>query len=203
MRLISERAPSSTRLWLRSPECRADLPDDIFSQSEITVQPNNCELFNRKVLLTQSKNNDLAWIGDWVTFFARHHGCDAVLFYDNASTNYEMKAIYETISSTPGIEVVVVVHWPYKYGPPGTDRVPGLEKKLPWDSNYSQLGLLEHARTRFLSYAASVVNADVDELVLTKERVSIFELVSRSETGYLSYPGYWIETATNSAAGSL
>ena len=52
--------------------------------------------------------------------------------------------------------------------------------------------------TDFLASRRTVVNADVDELVVTKDKVSIFELVSRSETGYLKYPGYWIESATKS-----
>ena len=184
----------SAQLWLRTPESRAELPPGVFGQSELIIQPNQCDLFlGRKVLLTQSKNNELHWIRDWVYFFARKHGADAVLLYDNASTKYETSAIYETISSVPGIEVAVVVHWPYKYGPPGSERAHGL-KGMPWDSNYSQLGILEHARHRFLSRADAVVNADVDELVLTKNNASVFELLSRSDTGYLRYTGHWIES---------
>ena len=148
-------------------------------------------------MLTLSKNNELYWIGDWVRFFARRHGCDAVLFYDNSSTKYDLSEVYETIASIPRIEVVVVVNWPYKYGPQGTERDIG-PQKLPWDSAYSQPGVLEHARHRFLDRAQAVVNADVDELVLTKDKVSLFELVSHSDTGYLRYPGYWIESATKS-----
>ena len=68
------------------------------------------------------------------------------------------------------------------YGPQGSERDHGAPK-LPWDLNYAQFGVLEHARHRFLSLAEAVVNADVDELVVTKAKVSIFELVSRSETG--------------------
>ena len=148
-------------------------------------------------MLTLSKNNELSWIGDWVHFFARRHGCDAVLFYDNASTKYEISAIYKTISSIPGIEVVIVVNWPYMYGPQGSDRDAG-PPKLPWDSAYSQPGVLEHARHRFLRLARAVVNADVDELVITTDKVSLFELICCSKTGYLKYPGYWIESATKS-----
>ena len=201
--LSSQERPQSprnpcTKLWLRTIKSRADLPAGPFRQSEITVQPNHCELFRkRKVLLTLSKNNELSWIGDWVHFFARRHGCDAVLFYDNASTKYDLSEVYKTIGSIPGIEVVVVVNWPYMYGPQGSERDHGAPK-LPWDSNYAQFGVLEHARHRFLSLAEAVVNADVDELVVTKAKVSIFELVSRSETGYLNYPGFWIESATKS-----
>jgi hypothetical protein len=182
-----------TQLWLRIVENRAVLPLGVFHQTEITVQPNHCDLFHgRNVLLTLSKENDLCWIRDWVHFFARKHGSDAVLFYDNASTNYEISEIRETILSIPGIEVTVVVPWPYKYGP-GSE-----EEGLPWDSEFSQSGVLEHARHRFLTLAEAVVNADVDELVLTKNKASVFDLVQRSHTGYLKYTGHWIESATES-----
>ena len=69
----------------------------------------------------------------------------------------------------------------------------------PGNSTYSQFGILEHARHRFLALADAVVNADIDELILTKNNASVFELVARSHSGYLEYPGYWIESATKSA----
>ena len=87
-------------------------------------------------MLTLSKDNELKffyWIADWVRFFARRHGCDAVLFYDNASTKYDLSEIYKTISSIRGIEVVVVIQWPYKWGPVGSERDNG-PPKVPWDS---------------------------------------------------------------------
>ena len=93
----------------------------------------------------------------------------------------------------------MVVRWPYQFGPVGSESFHG-PQGLPWDSNYSQFGILEHARHRFLSLAEAVVNADVDELVLTKDNSSVFELVRRSDTGYLEYPGYWIESATESTS---
>jgi hypothetical protein len=180
-----------TQLWLRPHVSRANLPPGVFRQGELTIQLNHCELFrDRKVLLTKSKDNDLYWIHDWVHFFARRHGSDAVLFYDNASTKYEISEVHETILSIPGIEVAVVVHWPYKFGPIGRDN-------LPW-ATFSQYCILEHARHRFLTLAGAVVNADVDELVLTKNNTSVFELVHDSRTGYLEYPGYWIENVTAS-----
>jgi hypothetical protein len=192
-----------TQLWLRTAETRADLPPGVFRQDEISIRPNQCELFrDRKVLLTKSKDNDLCWIHDWVHFFARKHGSDAVLFYDNASTKYDIFKVRETILSIPGIEVAVVVHWPYKFGPVGSESFHG-PQGLPWDSTYSQLCILEHARHRFLTQAEAVVNADVDELMLTENNASIFELIRRSRTGYLEYPGRWIESATESTGQNL
>ena len=199
----SDERMNSSQLWFRTDAAGIEIPPGLFLQSRIDAQPNQSDLFlARRVLLTQSKNNELAWIHDWAHFFAHHHGCDAVLFYDNASTKYDAAAVYDAISSVPGIEVVVVVHWPFKLGPPGSEPGRG-QQDIPWDSNYLQLGRLEHARNRFLGRAEAVVNADVDELVLTTDMTSVFDLVRRSETGYLRYPGYWIESATESVGQDL
>lgn len=194
----ASRNNPSARIWISTSEDRVELPKGAFQQREIVVQPNQSDIFkNRKVLLTLSKDNDLTWIRDWVTFFARNHGCDAVLFYDNSSTQYTTSEIYHAISTVQGIEITVVVSWPYKWGPAGGDPEDP-PPRMPWDSNYAQLGLLEHARHRFLSRAAGVVNADVDELVITKGKHSIYDLVRSSETGYLKYEGRWIEPVTKS-----
>jgi hypothetical protein len=188
-----------TQLWLRTIENQVVLQPGVYQQVQINIQHNQSVLFRgRKVLLTKSKDNDLHWIHDWVHFFARMHSSDAVLFYDNASTRYDISDIHEAISSVPGIEVAVVIRWPYKFGPVGSESSHG-PQGLPWDSTYSQFGILEHARHRFLALADAVVNADVDELILTKNNASVFELVARSHSGYLEYPGYWIESATESA----
>ncbi len=185
-------------LWLRTSASNIDLSGAVFRQRRLSVQPNHADLFHgRRVLLTQSKNNELAWIHDWAYFFARHHGCNAVLVYDNASTKYDTLAVHDAIASVPGIEVAVVVHWPFKYGPTGSERDLGLQG-IPWDSNFLQLGMLEHARHRFLSSAEAVANADIDELVLTSDKNSVFDLAGRSKSGYLQYRGFWIESATNS-----
>lgn len=193
----------SSQLWLQSTLDRIEVDPTLFRQNQIVVQPNESQVFSgRRVLLTLSKDNEIRWIRDWVTFFARRHGCDAVLFYDNASTKYGSSDIYKAISSVPGIRACVVVHWPYKYGPQGSDAFHDRLKNknepppMPWDSTYCQPGMLEHARHRFLSEAEAVVNADIDELILTKDSEPVFNLVHRSESGYLQYPGHWIESIT-------
>jgi hypothetical protein len=169
----------------------------VFAQRRLVVQPNHAEVFrDRRVLLTISKDNEPVWIHDWVHFFARNHGADAVLLYDNAPDAGDSARIYDAISSVPGIEVTVVVHWPYRFGPGGGPQ-------RHWDSDFCQYGMLEHARHRFLAAAAAVVNADIDELVITQDAGSIFDLVRRSRTGYLRYDGAWIENATSVETGRI
>ena len=181
----------NAQIWANSRAPRVAFNEDCFKQRAVAVQPNHCEWFRgKRVLLTKSKNNDLTWIRDWATFYVANHGCNAVLFYDNASARYGTQEIHETLSSIAGLETVVVVGWPYRYGvnagPSGM-----------WDSDFGQYGVLEHARHRFLAWADAVVNADLDELVVTRSGESIFNLVRRSRTGYLEYPGIMIENATD------
>jgi hypothetical protein len=182
--------------------------DGIFEQSRIAAQPNHCDWFRgRRAVVTMSKDNHLEWIHDWVEFYARRHGCDAVLFYDNGSTQYEPAQVWERIAAVPGIEVAVVVTWPYRLGPRGaapplkTWTGPHGVSHEVWDSDFAQYGMLEHARHRFLSLAAAVLNGDIDELVITLSRQSIFDLVQESRTGYLSFGGIWIENAAENDPG--
>lgn len=177
----------TTEIWLTSPNAAAAVDAPWTRQGHVAVQPNGCELFRgRRVLFTKSKDNDLQWIRDWAHFFALKHGCDAVLFYDNESTRYSVSDVHRTLSSVPGLEVVVVIGWNYKFGPGG-----GESKQ--WDSDFSQYGALEHARHRFLAFAEACVHADIDELVVTDDRSTVFDRVLGSRTGLITYRGVWIE----------
>lgn len=140
----------------------------------------------RRVVFVQSKNNNLVWIRDWLGFYQKVHGADAVLFYDNGSSAYTPEQIVDTLSSVPGIERIVLVSWPFKHGPVGK----GLKKY--WDSDFSKLGMLEHARWRFLSQAKSALNCDIDELVVCRSNASIFARVEKSLFGIEAFRGSWI-----------
>ena len=92
----------------------------LFAQDLLAAQPNLCELFRgKRVMVTMSKDNDLAWIRDWVEFHTRNHGCDAVLLYDNGSTQYEAAKLQEIVAAIPGVDAALVVTWPFSYGPGG------------------------------------------------------------------------------------
>jgi hypothetical protein len=139
---------------------------------------------NRRCLLTKSKNNDLRWIRDWVKFHVNSHHADAALIYDNASDAYAASDILGALTDIPGLEVAVVVEWPFKWGIHGDDF--GI-----WDSDFAQHGILEHARWRFLEFARSVVYQDVDEFAVSDR--SIFDVAELSKWGTVLYKGRWIE----------
>jgi hypothetical protein len=192
------RLDRNAQIWLKPRVAEAIFDDDaLFVQKQLKVQPNQSAMFRgKRVLLTTSKNNELQWIRDWVLFHVANHGCNAVLLYDNASTGYGLDRLYQTIWSVPHLDAVQVVSWPYLFGPRG------IPPAWIWDSDFSQYGVLEHAHHRFLMLADAVINADVDELVVTKNSTSIFDLVHHSRTGYLQYTGVMIDNVTEAEIGS-
>ena len=177
-------------IFLTNVASRLTLSDQRLRQRRLIVQPNLCRLFRgKRVLLSKNRDNELIWIRDWAYFYAAKHGCNAVLIYDNGSTKYDSTRVRKTLSTVPGLDVVVVVDWPFKFGPQvGPAGI--------WDSDFCQYGILEHARHRFLALADAVMSVDIDELVLTPDGSTIYECVHRSQSGYLHFAGHWIENAT-------
>lgn len=158
------------------------------------VSESGLEIFRgRRVLTTKSKNNDLQWVRDWAKFYAVKHDVDAVLLYDNGSDDYSLDDLLMALDH-PEIDVVIVVNWPFKFGPQGGSWE-GL-KGAPWDSDFCEYGILEHARHRFLREASGVVSHDIDELAMASNGQTLFEIVDRSKTGYIRYSGRWIESVT-------
>ena len=148
------------------------------------ISPSHEDMFaGRRVLLTLSKNNRLDWIQDWIRYHRDIHGADAALIYDNASTDYSAADLAQAIGALGGLKVAAVVVWPFKYGPLGGEGA-------PWDSDFCQAGVLEHARWRFLGRARSVMNGDIDELVVGPR--SVFAAAEASARGAVSYDGFWL-----------
>lgn len=183
-------------IWLRSDAAHFTL-DGALGRHEIAVQPDGAELFaGRRVLTTLSKDNDPEWIEDWIRFYTRIHGAEAVLLYDNASSAYHWRTLQERLRARfPDIRIVVV-SWPFPYGPSGgpAGAVNGVE--APWDSDFCQTGMLQHARFRFLRRARSVLNLDIDELVLSDRGRSIFAATEASRSGFVKFEGFWISATT-------
>jgi hypothetical protein len=142
----------------------------------------------RRVLYTLSRDNEVSWIVDWVQFHARNHGANAVLLYDNASTKYSGEDLEGSLREAfPSLEINVV-HWPYKYGPQGI--------KGWWDSSFCQAAAFHDARFRFLDSASSVLNCDIDELVVSEKGESIFDITEKSRNGCTLFGCKRISNAT-------
>ena len=182
-------------IWLRTEDDHIDL-DCALGRFHIAVQSDNAPLFaGRRVITSLSKDNDLRWIADWVRFYRRVHGAQGVLVYDNNSTAYTLAELQATLDeASEGEMTCLAVNWPFRYGPQGglAGAVNGVEPD--WDSDFCQTGSLQHARFRFLRHAASVLNVDVDELVLPVDGQSIFTATEASPQGFIKFPGLWIGT---------
>jgi hypothetical protein len=175
------------QVWLRRPQAGELRGSGPLGDFTVPFSPNERNVFQgRRVIFTMSKDNPIAWILDWARFNRDVHGADAVLIYDNGSSAYDSATLSAALASVPGIERSVVVEWPYKYGPQGSNSWDH------WDSDFCQLGAWEHARWRFLQDACAVMNADIDELVLSKDGTSVFAAAERSRFGLVRYYGRWI-----------
>ena len=151
-----------------------------------TIQPSGLHLFSgKRVLMTMIKYDPLEWLEQWVEFFVRAHGIDAVLIYNNNAPDYTSSDIASRLQHIEGLDQIGVVDWFFPYGA-------GVIKKGDWSTAYCQVGAMAHARSRFLGKARCVVNADVDELVFCKNPgQTLCDLTEKSVTGYLNYRYRW------------
>lgn len=203
---INGRALSSqiSRCYLRPRSC--DVWIDRFHATEVwldfdfgsyTCIPGSGghELYaGKRVLFTLSKNNNIDWIVDWVRFHVAHHGANAVLIYDNASTVYAATELERMLRlAFPGLPIHLV-DWPFKYGPNG------ISTYSEASDNFCQDGAFQDARFRFLGSASSVLNCDVDELVISTSGNSIFAATEASADGYINFGGRWIANVSSRSA---
>lgn len=133
----------------------------------------------RRVLVTQSKDNPLSWIAEWIDHHVATQGIDAVILYDNGSTAYDAEAVRVVLRARPGLAVFSVVEWPYPFGPTGG---PG----ALWDSDYGQHGTWEHAWRRLCRTAATITFGDIDELVVAIGP-NVTDRALAARTGVCSY----------------
>ena len=149
-------------------------------QAIVAVQPNLSSLLaGRRVLTNRCQNDPLEWLVDWAYFHAREFGFDAVLHYDNLSLAYAPEDVRFALSQVPGIDVVIVLGWPFPMEPAHAP-IPGAGQ-LFWQrqlkDRWAESCRLEHQRRRFLQQAELVLVADVDELVIQRDsNVSIEDL---------------------------
>lgn len=156
---------------------------------EIPVSPSGRSRFHgRRVVTTLSKNNPLAWIGDWAKFNVRVHGADAIILYDNGSTAYSIADLRDCLAGIDGLAAALVVPWVFPYGP----RV---GPRNVQDSFFCQPGQIAHMRWRYGPGARAVLNADIDEVVVTSSGVSIFDRAERGGRAAMIFSGIWVEKA--------
>jgi len=183
------------RLQLQGRPCPREVVMKLGQRREVVrVQSADRLLDNRRVVLTLSRNNSLDWIRDWAIFNVTIHGADAILLYDNASTEYSTAQLVEALRDIPGLAVAMVISWPFPYGP-------GVGPSNTQDSFYCQPASLEHARWRFCSKALGVLNADIDELLVSDSGRSVFDQLESCRQSVIEFNGIWCQKVTRGRAG--
>lgn len=161
---------------------------DLGALGTFEVRPNKSglDIFEgRRVAFTLFKYEPNHWLRDWAWFNACYHGADALVVYHNDCSDRTTAEIAAALEDIPGVEVTLVANWPFPYGP--SDGGTG-----EWDSNFCQVGMFEQMRWRFLQNARSVLNSDIDELIVTKDHRSAFEIAEETPEQYVQFLGKWV-----------
>ena len=178
--------------------CLSDAPDDTTSVSftlddhryHIVVQPDSTTPFSdRRVLFTINKNNRLDWISAWANWHVRTQGTDAILLFDNGSTDYTIEDIEKRLAAVEGLRTIAVIALPYKFGP--IDKWVFAYHFWP---RFLQISATSLALRRFGMRAKGLINCDIDELMWGYGR-SIYEMLEQDGLGVLRIPGQWMESA--------
>ncbi len=181
------------------PSCRYEIAiPDAVEASDITIEAGGksvtvpireslCERFDgRRVVVTMIKDTPIEWIRDWAQFHIRIHGAESIVLYDNGSAFYAEDELQTALDEldTPGPNLVI--GWDFPYGP-------GVGPSNTQDSFYCQPGGLDHARHRCFALSRSVLNCDIDELVVGPEGLSVFDEAEHGSGPGLHIPGRWVE----------
>lgn len=137
----------------------------------------------RNAIVTVAKDQRIEWLIDWVRYHVTTHGADAVVIYDNGSTQVTSDQMREALASIQGLKISAVIDAAFPFGPTGNSH-------SQFKSRFFQLAMLEHARARLLEQARAVLNLDIDELVWSVNGTSVFEAAARR--GYVRLGGLWV-----------
>jgi len=166
------------------------------NEHRIIVNRPSFEFAGKKVIVTISRNHPIEWLKQWIDYHRVVHDLDGLLLYNNRSTIYTSAELEAAISRPDMIIKVVDYDVPFGCMGGGDWEWNGRRGNfLPWDSDFSQYVMLEHAKWRYLHCADLVLNADTDELLYIKNNTlnGISEYCKTSSNSAWLYKGVWIE----------
>lgn len=179
-----------TRIIVKVPDSSSEFVLTIGAESflvDTTASEVSSFLAGERVLQTLSQNNPLTWLTEWAEYYTQLHSTTAIVLYDNKSNRYSCGDISKALQGVAGLRKAIIVNWDYPYGPGGgTDQV--------WDSDYCQHGTFEHSRHLLTRSSRSLINADIDELILSFRTVGCHALAEASPFGGISIPGVWVKS---------
>lgn len=174
--LVFDAAPKGVTLSMVLDGTEAEMPVHVCDPVRFA---------GRRVLYTLSKNNDLAWISDWMLWHQRKHKADAVLFVDNDSTSYGPDALRATLGAVEGYDTTMLVQVPLRYGPGAANST------KQSDGEFLQTALMNAFWLLSLRYARAILNVDVDELIVSAKGEAIFDAVENARYGIVMATGQW------------
>lgn len=143
-----------------------------------------------------SKNNDLEWIFDWLTYYVRAHGLTSAVLIDNGSTDYRPEDLRKTVAGVSGLKRAAILRARYPFGPT-------VESTAGYASLYLQRSMIELARRLLLARARAVMNADIDELIWSRTGQSVFDATVEAPDGYLRAGAVWVYAEDIPQAGGI
>jgi hypothetical protein len=165
-------------------------------QRTIKVNQLDYAFDNKKVIVTISKNHPISWLQQWIDYHKIVHNVEGLLLYNNQSTIYSSIELEDQLKRDDMIIKIVDYDVPFGVMGGGDWEWEGRSGTyLPWDSDFSQYVMLEHAKQRYLHCAKLAINADTDELLLINNATldQVAEYCQVGEYSALLYKGIWIE----------
>lgn len=145
-----------------------------------------------RVVYCINKDNDLRWVKDWATFYVKEHGADAFIIFDNNSQTYTPLQLEVALREVSGINRANVINWPFKFG-----AIDPVAQKLGKPAHILFAQRVAHMEL-FLRYgvvANSILNVDIDELVISAKRRSVLDVVQQRFFGCIKFDRYLVENA--------
>lgn len=166
------------------------------SRTPIKVNQPCWDFAGKKVIVTISRDHPISWLKQWIDYHRAVHNLDGLLLYNNRSTIYTSEEL-EAAISRPDM-VIKVVDYDVPFGCMGGGDWEWQGKRgdfLPWDSDFAQYVMLEHAKWRYLHCADLAINADTDELLYIKNTTldGMADYCKTSSNSVWLYKGTWIE----------
>src|SRR5690606_16963004 len=93
-RIYSSGTVSVTEL-LNVPAAAKTIVFDVAGrQFSLEIQPNYADrLAGRRLLFTMNRDNAAEWLSGWAGYHRKFHGVDAIVLFDNGSTNLTTEEI--------------------------------------------------------------------------------------------------------------
>lgn len=164
------------------------------ASGDLTVGDTKLDLFaGKNAVFSINKDNRLEWIQDWLRFYVRVHGLNAMALVDNGSTTYTVDDLRAAIDEVEGIDQACVISAPFPFGP-------NAEGQVNTSSLYLQRSTAEIIRRRLFKNCRAVLNVDIDELIFSWSGQSIFDATAASDIGFVRANAEWVYVDEETAA---